>query len=99
MKETLRVKGTAVISRDPVLLEQLSARGKPAKLVARVKVRECFFHCGKAMIRSEMWKPDRWTVYTDSLLAQGLASQIKSDEINEKLVEDALETSYREELY
>jgi len=99
MTETLRVKGTAAISRDPELLEQLSARGKPAKLVARVTVRECFFHCGKAMIRSEMWQPERWTTYTDSLLAKGLARQIKAKEITEEFVEEALETSYREELY
>ena len=32
MTETLRVKGTAVVSNDPELLQQLGARGKPATL-------------------------------------------------------------------
>lgn len=99
MRETLRVKGDAVISRDPELLQLLSARGKPATLCARVNVKECFFHCGKAMIRSGMWKPERWTRYTDSLLSKGLAGQIKSEEITEKVIEDVLEKSYTEDLY
>lgn len=99
MTETLRVKGTAVVSNDPDLLEQLSARGKPATLCAQVRVEECFFHCGKAMIRSEMWKPERWARHTDSLLARGLASQIKSSDVTEELIEDVLEKSYKNSLY
>ena len=99
MTETLRVKGRATISCDPDILEQLSARGKPATLCAHVRVEECFFHCGKAMIRSDVWKPERWTSYSDSLVARGLAEQIRSEEITEKVVEEALETSYTEELY
>ena len=47
MRETLRVKGTATISRDPLLLENLSAQGKPALLCTIVDIEECFFHCGK----------------------------------------------------
>ena len=99
MTETLRVKGTAVVSNDPELLQQLGARGKPATLCTQVTVKECFFHCGKAMIRSDMWKPERWQGYTDSLLARGLASQIQKEEITEKVIEEVLEKSYEENLY
>ena len=99
MTETLRVKGTAVVSNDPELLQQLSARGKPATLCAQVTVQECFFHCGKAMIRSDTWKPERWQGYTDSLVAKGLASQIQEEEITEKVIEEVLEKSYEENLY
>jgi PPOX class probable FMN-dependent enzyme len=99
MRETLRVKGTATITRDPGLLEQLSARGKPATLCTYVEVKECFFHCGKAMIRSDMWKPERWVRYSDSLLAKGLAKQIQSEEITEEVIEEVLEQTYEENLY
>lgn len=58
--ETLRVNGTAELSADPALLERLSARGMPAQLVMRVSVRECFFHCAKAFLRSQLWKPETW---------------------------------------
>lgn len=58
--ETLRVNGTAELTRDPALLERLGARGKQAPLVIRVHVEQCFFHCAKAFVRSSLWKPDKW---------------------------------------
>lgn len=58
--ETLRINGKAELTADPALLESLAARGKPAVLAIRVTVEECFFHCGKAFIRSGLWKPDEW---------------------------------------
>ena len=59
-RETLRVNGSAQIDSSPELLEELSARGKSAVLAIRVSVEECFFHCGKAFIRSKLWQPDNW---------------------------------------
>jgi PPOX class probable FMN-dependent enzyme len=58
--ETLRVNGRAAISSDPDLLERLAARGRPAVLAIRVEVDECFFHCSKAFLRSQLWKPETW---------------------------------------
>jgi PPOX class probable FMN-dependent enzyme len=58
--ETLRVNGRAELSRDPALLEELAARGKPAVLAIRVTIDEAFFHCAKAFIRSKLWKPETW---------------------------------------
>ena len=58
--ETLRVNGTAELVVDPRILERLSARGQPAQLAIRVTVRECFFHCAKAFIRSELWNHEQW---------------------------------------
>jgi uncharacterized protein len=58
--ETLRVNGTAELTVDPVLLERLSARGQRAQLAIRIRVRECFFHCAKALIRSQLWNAKTW---------------------------------------
>ena len=58
--ETLRVNGTAELVVDPAILQRLSARGQPAQLAIRVTVRECFFHCAKAFIRSELWNHEKW---------------------------------------
>ena len=58
--ETLRVNGTAEITVDPKILKRLAARGQPAQLAIRVTVRECFFHCAKAFIRSELWNHEKW---------------------------------------
>jgi PPOX class probable FMN-dependent enzyme len=58
--ETLRINGTAALTRDPALLERLAARGKPAVLAIRVHVEECLFHCAKAFLRAQLWKPEAW---------------------------------------
>ena len=99
MRETLRVKGRATLSRDPAVLESLAARGKPALLCTKIEVSECFFHCGKAMIRSNMWKPDLWESYSDSLLVRQVAGAIGADAEGEKGLASHMEDSYRDNLY
>ena len=63
-RETLRLSGGASLTAEPELLENCAARGKPAVLVTRVSIETCFFHCGKALIRSDLWKPETWDVPT-----------------------------------
>ena len=58
--ETLRVQGTAELLDDANRRETLTARGSPALLVTRVTVTECYFHCAKAFLRSDLWKPETW---------------------------------------
>ncbi len=52
--------GRATLSKDLALLRQLAAGDKPALLVARIALQECFFHCAKAFIRSGAWEPASW---------------------------------------
>ena len=59
-REVVRVSGVAQLVRDSELLESMSVNGKLPDLALLVRVREAFFHCGKSMIRSSMWEPDRW---------------------------------------
>jgi len=94
-RETLRVKGNAVLSNDPALLTNLSAQGKVALLCTFVDVTECFFHCGKAMIRSQLWNPESWA-QDEQLMATHFANKNKVDK---SLVESNLEQSYRDNLY
>lgn len=58
--ETLRVQGKAELLDDADLCEKVVARGARALLVIRVHVTECYFHCAKAFLRSELWKPESW---------------------------------------
>jgi hypothetical protein len=59
-REVVRMSGTASLVRDSDLLEQMALNGKTPRIAMLVNVREAFFHCGKSMIRSGMWEPDRW---------------------------------------
>jgi PPOX class probable FMN-dependent enzyme len=58
--ETLRVEGRAQLDDDSELCHRFSAHGRAALLVTRVKIDTVYFHCAKAFLRAELWKPDTW---------------------------------------
>lgn len=58
--ETLRIEGRAQLDDDAALCQKLSARGSAALLVTRVKIDAVYFHCAKALLRAELWKPESW---------------------------------------
>lgn len=97
--ETLRANGTAELTRDPELLERMAAKGKPALLVTRITVEECFVHCGKAFIRSALWKPETWPQGYRVNLGRQLAKKFGAgDEVAEQ-IEEGLAVSYKTTLY
>lgn len=57
--ETLRVNGTAEISIDPDLLARFAVQGKAPRSILVVHIESVFFQCSRAVIRSELWNPDR----------------------------------------
>ena len=57
--DTFRVNGTAEIIDDPELLADSTVDGKPPRLGLLVAIEECYTQCPKAMIRSELWNPER----------------------------------------
>ena len=59
-EETLRVNGRASIVRDEDILESVAARGKRPQVAIAVEVEECFLHCPKAFLRSQLWEPAAW---------------------------------------
>ena len=79
IKETLRINGTGQITRDPKILERFSVKGKPAQLCTVVSVDECFFHCGKALIRSKLWQPESWSAERRISFGKQFAQVMKSD--------------------
>ena len=96
--ETLRVNGTAELTVEPELLEKLAARGRPAVLAIRVHVEECFFHCAKAFIRSQLWKPDSWPERQKISFGRMFAKRIGADEATAKAVDESVEADYRANL-
>ena len=57
--ETLRVHGEAEIVLDEELLKFGKAGAKSPKTATLIKVTKAYMHCGKALIRSKLWDPDR----------------------------------------
>lgn len=99
-RETLRVKGTATLHHDPELLDGMQVNGKPALLYTRVQIEECFYHCGKALIRSKLWESARSTQPAESLGAKSLAA-LGGEPTAESIraMEDSLEQGYTDRLY
>ena len=60
MTETLRVNGAAALYTDPALLEALAVQGKRPQVAIVVETREVYLHCGRALLRSGLWKPATW---------------------------------------
>lgn len=57
--DTFRVNGVATITDDQELLAPSAIEGKVPKLGIVVSIQEAYTQCPKALIRSELWNPDR----------------------------------------
>ena len=57
--EVVRVSGRATVVRDPDLRARMAVAGKVPDFAIVVHVEEAFYHCGKAVIRSGLWEPDK----------------------------------------
>ncbi len=96
--ETLRVNGTAELTADPAVCQLLTARGARALLAIRVHIHECFFHCAKAFIRSQLWKPETWPEQDRISFGKQFAGKAGiSDEVAGK-IDEAVARDYRENL-
>ena len=56
---TLRVNGRGQVSADPDLLASFTMDGKAPRTVVVMRVDEIYFQCARAIVRSELWNPDR----------------------------------------
>ena len=77
--ETFRVNGRAAIVDDPTLLAESAVEGRIPKLGVLVTVEEAFTHCPKALIRSDLWNPERHVDH-EELPSSGAILRSVSDE-------------------
>jgi len=59
VEDMLRINGLASVTTEPALMDRFIHDGKPPRSVALIEIREVYFHCSKALRRSELWNPDR----------------------------------------
>ena len=57
--ETLRIHGDAEIVRDTELLKLGKTGTKLPATATLIKITKAYMHCGKALIRSQLWDPDQ----------------------------------------
>jgi uncharacterized protein len=56
---TFRVNGRAFVDTDHALLDSFIVDGKAPRCVIVVEVEEAYFQCARALIRSELWNPEK----------------------------------------
>lgn len=96
--ETFRANGIAELTADPAILDRLSARGKPATVAIRVTIQECFFHCAKAFMRSQLWQPESWSERYTISFSKLLAAKAGWDDNMVKQIDQAIEQDYKTNL-
>ena len=99
LRETLRVNGRAQITTDPELLQSCTVQGKAPRSVILITADEVYFHCGKALIRSDLWNPEKHVSRKDFpslgvVIADQIGQTVESGE-----AERMTEESYRTRLY
>jgi PPOX class probable FMN-dependent enzyme len=57
--DTFRVNGRAVIVDDPELLAPSAVEGNVPRLGVLVSIEQAYTQCAKALIRSDLWNPER----------------------------------------
>ncbi|WKG04506.1 pyridoxamine 5'-phosphate oxidase family protein [Mycolicibacterium sp. HK-90] len=96
--DTLRINGTARILSDADYFDALVVDGKRPILALEIAVEEVFFHCAKAFLRSDAWKPETWNPTAVPSVAQ-LAKAFKPDLSDQQLDEYYREDNLRKMLY
>ena len=96
--DTLRVNGSARLVRDAAYFDDLVVEGHRPILALEVSIEEVFFHCGKAFLRSRLWRPESWqpdAVPSRASIAQQLDRPDESLEELERYYGD----QYQQHLY
>lgn len=98
INETLRINGRARITTDAALLEPLAVNGKVPRSGILVTAEEIYFHCGKALIRSDLWNQEKHLRRSEfPSLGRILADQIGGISVEES--ERLTAESYKTRLY
>jgi hypothetical protein len=100
INDMLRVNGRAEVSIAEPLRKQFVMRGNYPRSVMVIHVEEAYLHCTKALVRSDLWNPDKHleraalpstgTMYRD---------QLKLGDVPTEPIDGALEQSEKDNLY
>jgi len=89
--EVVRVNGEARITTDEELLRSMAVNNKVPNLAIIVHVKEAMFHCGKAIVRSSLWKTEDWPsidglpTYGEALFAHASPPE-SAEEIQQRVI-------------
>lgn len=101
--ETMRVNGTARLTRDPELLALCAVEGRLPRVAIVVDIAEVFIHCAKAFRRSGLWEPekfqDRRSMPSLPQIIHEQTSEVAVDPQEMARAEADLEQAYAKSMY
>ncbi|MFJ6751165.1 MULTISPECIES: pyridoxamine 5'-phosphate oxidase family protein [unclassified Streptomyces] len=96
--DSLRINGRARLLRDAPFFDELVVKGNRPRLALLVEVEEVFYHCSKAFLRSDLWKPETWE--PDALPARArIVKGLEAKDVPLETLEEHYGPRYAERLY
>lgn len=96
--DTLRINGRGTILADAEYFDAMAVEGKRPILALEIAIEEVFFHCAKAFLRSDTWKPETWDPKAVPSVAQ-MIKALHADWSDEQLEARYSEDNVRRNLY
>jgi PPOX class probable FMN-dependent enzyme len=96
--ETLRIHGKCRLISDELLCKKLASNSHSALLVLEVSVENAYFHCAKALLRSQLWESKTWPDPIKISFGKEIAENSGADDQFIKQVDDAVASRYDNEL-
>lgn len=94
----IRVNGRAVISVDADLLGSFETDGRNPRSVTVITIGEVYFQCARAMMRAELWNPDRFadpkSLPTPGALLKGAKADFDKESYDREWPERAAKTMW-----
>jgi PPOX class probable FMN-dependent enzyme len=95
VNDTFRVNGRARIVDDPELLAASEVEGKVPQLGLLVEVDEAYTQCPKALLRSELWNPERQIDRSELPRSGEILRAVADPELDVEEYEEARNERYR----
>ncbi|MBV8259285.1 MAG: pyridoxamine 5'-phosphate oxidase family protein [Actinobacteria bacterium] len=99
--DTFRVNGRGRIVDDPELLAESAVDGKAPELGILIEIEEAFTQCPKALVRSDLWNPERHVDRSELPSAGEILRAVADPELDVETYERERDERYarREGLY
>jgi uncharacterized protein len=95
VNDTFRINGRARIVDDPELLAGSAVEGKAPQLAILVEVEEAYTQCPKALLRAELWNPERHVDRSELPSSGEILRSVADPELDVDEYEEARAERYR----
>lgn len=96
--ETLRVHGECKLLSGELICKKLASESHNALLALEVTVTNAYFHCAKALLRSQLWESATWPEQIKISFGKEIAENSGADAQFIKQVDDAVADRYMTDL-